>query len=217
MPSQEVCAANTVTQYQGNKACVSSCTFIPKVEHNMMICAIDDDADLANVKLGPGSTVNGDFGKLYTWCSVVHTSLLFWMRVCLSTSFPDKWCLTIQHRCDCSCDDLQPVERPSPIIMVGVYNLDSFLSLCLDLNKFKLQSLSFAAQSFVVILVGANLGQFSSFSQPMINWFESRLSTKVLLKSISIFGANISRKMAFLYSQNQNRHMCNKYLQESRL
>ncbi len=73
MPSQKVCAANTVTRYMGHKACVSSCTFIPEVEPKMMICAIEDDVDLATMK--PGSLV--DFGKLYTWCSVVHTSLLF--------------------------------------------------------------------------------------------------------------------------------------------
>jgi hypothetical protein len=77
MPSQEVCAANAVTRYLGNKACVSSCTFIPEVEATMMICAIEDDVDLANVKPGADS-VKGDMGKLYTWCSVVHTSL----RVC---------------------------------------------------------------------------------------------------------------------------------------
>ncbi len=76
MPSQEVCAANAVTRYQGHKACVSSCTFIPEVEPKLMICAVEDDVDLANVK--PGAIgVNGDFGKLYTWCSAVHTSLLF--------------------------------------------------------------------------------------------------------------------------------------------
>jgi hypothetical protein len=71
MPSQEVCAANAVTAYMGNKACVSSCTFIPEVEVTMMICAIEDDVDLANVKPG-GSAVHGDLGKHYTWC----TSLL---------------------------------------------------------------------------------------------------------------------------------------------
>jgi hypothetical protein len=76
VPSQEVCAANAVTRYFGNKACVSSCTFFPEVEPKMMICAIEDDVDLANVKPG-GSDANGDLGKLYTWCSVVHTSLLF--------------------------------------------------------------------------------------------------------------------------------------------
>ncbi len=68
-----MCAANAVTRYIG-KACVSSCTFIPEVEPKMMICGVEDDVDLANVK--PGQ-VNGDFGKLYTWCNVVHTSLLF--------------------------------------------------------------------------------------------------------------------------------------------
>ena len=66
MPSQEVCAANAVTRYFGYKACVSSCTFIPEVEPKMLICAIDDDVDLANVKLG-GNQINGDLGKLYTW------------------------------------------------------------------------------------------------------------------------------------------------------
>ena len=66
MPSQEVCAANTVTRYQGLKACVSACTFIPEVELKFMICAIEDDVDLANVKPG----LDGEFGKLYTWCSV---------------------------------------------------------------------------------------------------------------------------------------------------
>jgi hypothetical protein len=76
MPSQEVCAANAVTRYLGNKACVSSCTFIPEVEAAMMICAIEDDVDLANVKPG-GAQVNGNLGKLYTWCSEMHTSLLF--------------------------------------------------------------------------------------------------------------------------------------------
>ena len=71
MPSQEVCAANAVTRYFGQKACVSSCTFIPEVEATMMICAIEDDVDLAKVKPG-GVEVNGDLGKLYTWCSVLH-------------------------------------------------------------------------------------------------------------------------------------------------
>jgi hypothetical protein len=32
----------------------------------MMICAIEDDVDLWNVKLGV-SIINGDLGKLYTW------------------------------------------------------------------------------------------------------------------------------------------------------
>ncbi len=79
MPSQEVCATNTVTRYQGHKACVSACTFIPEVEPKQMICAIEEDVDLANVKPGLPSDdyVNGDFGKLYTMYSVVHTSLLF--------------------------------------------------------------------------------------------------------------------------------------------
>ena len=76
MPSQEVCAANAVTHYQGHKACVSSCTFIPEVEPKNIICAIEDDVDLANVKPG-GAQVNGNLGKLYTWCSEMHTSLLF--------------------------------------------------------------------------------------------------------------------------------------------
>jgi hypothetical protein len=77
MPSQEVCAANTVTQYFGLQACLSPCTFLPEVEPKIMICAVDNDVDLATVK--PGSyDVEADFGKLYTWCSgVVHTSLLF--------------------------------------------------------------------------------------------------------------------------------------------
>jgi hypothetical protein len=79
MPSQEVCAANTVTRYQGQKPCVSSCTFIPEVEPKMMICAIDDNVDLANVKPGLRGEgyVNGDFGILYTWYRVVHIPLLF--------------------------------------------------------------------------------------------------------------------------------------------
>jgi hypothetical protein len=76
MPSQEVCAANAVTRQQGPKACVSSCTFIPEVEPKFMMCAIEDEVDLANVKPG-GPALNGDMSKLYTWCSVVHTSLLF--------------------------------------------------------------------------------------------------------------------------------------------
>jgi hypothetical protein len=79
VPSQEVCAANTVTHYQGPKACVSSCTFIPEVELKMMLCAIEEDVDLANVKPGLPSDdyVNGAFGILYTWYSVVHIPLLF--------------------------------------------------------------------------------------------------------------------------------------------
>ncbi len=77
MPSQEVCAANTVTRYQGQKPCVSSCTFIPEVEPKMMLCAIDDDVDLANVKPGFGNDATGDFGKFYTWCSVVHIPLCY--------------------------------------------------------------------------------------------------------------------------------------------
>jgi hypothetical protein len=75
IPGQEVCAANTVTRYRGRKACVSSCTFIPEVEPKMMICAIEEDVDLANVKPGTGNDANGDLGKLYTWCSVVHIPL----------------------------------------------------------------------------------------------------------------------------------------------
>jgi hypothetical protein len=81
MPSQEVCAANTVTRYFGYKACVSSCTFFPEVEPKMTICAIEDYVDLANVKPG-ANNVKGDFGTLYTWYSVMHTSLLFRMRAC---------------------------------------------------------------------------------------------------------------------------------------
>jgi hypothetical protein len=161
MPSQEVCAANAVTHYQGFQACVSSCTFIPEVEPNMMICAIKNDTDLANVKPG------GDLGKRYTWCSVVQTFFAV-LSLCSSTSFPAQMILTIQHRCDCSCDDLQPVERPSPIIMVGAISIHCWVYVY-SLTSFQLlvQSLSFAAQSFVVILVGANLGLFPSFSQPM--------------------------------------------------
>ncbi len=70
MPSQEVCAANAVTHYQGLQACVSSCTFIPEVEPYFMICAIEDDTDLANV-------IPGAPGITYTWCSVVHTFFAF--------------------------------------------------------------------------------------------------------------------------------------------
>jgi hypothetical protein len=88
MPSQEVCAANAVTRYLGDTVCVSSCTFVPEVEPKMMICGIDDDVDLANVKSG-GANVNGDLGKLYTWCSVVH-SFFAVLNMCLSTSFPAK-------------------------------------------------------------------------------------------------------------------------------
>jgi hypothetical protein len=74
--SQEVCAANAVTRFFAAKACVSACIFMPEVESKMMICAVEDDVDLANVKPG-GNDVKGDLGKLYTWCSVVYTSLLF--------------------------------------------------------------------------------------------------------------------------------------------
>jgi hypothetical protein len=87
MPSQEVCAANAVTRYLGNKACASSCTFIPEVEAAMMICAIEDDVDLANVISG-GSHVNGHLGKLYTWCSVVYFFAV--LNACLSSAFPDR-------------------------------------------------------------------------------------------------------------------------------
>ena len=73
MPSQEVCAANTVTRYMGSKACVSACTFIPEVELKFMICAIENDVDLANVK--PGDAIakgdsKGDLWTLYAWCGV---------------------------------------------------------------------------------------------------------------------------------------------------
>jgi hypothetical protein len=76
MPSQEVCAANAVTRYVGHKACVSSCTFIPEVEPKMMICAVDNDVDLATVKPG-GAMYDGDLGKIYTWCLSTSFSLLF--------------------------------------------------------------------------------------------------------------------------------------------
>jgi hypothetical protein len=86
MPSQKVCVANTVTRYLGHKACVSSCTFIPKVEPKMMICAIEEDVDLANVKPGlPGDDFgNGDFVKLYTWYFFAV------LNACSSASFPDR-------------------------------------------------------------------------------------------------------------------------------
>ncbi len=61
-----MCAANAVTRYVGYKACLSPCTFLPEVEPKMIICAIEDDVDLANVTPG-GNMVNGDFGTLYTW------------------------------------------------------------------------------------------------------------------------------------------------------
>jgi hypothetical protein len=75
MPSQEVCAANTVTRYHGHKACVSSCTFIPEVEPKMMICAIEDGADLANVKPNE-SLLIGVSVQNYTWCSILRIYLL---------------------------------------------------------------------------------------------------------------------------------------------
>jgi hypothetical protein len=70
MPNQEVCDANAVTKYQGGTHCVSPCTFLPNVESSIMVCAIKDGVDLANVKPGkPGlrSQAEGDFGELYTW------------------------------------------------------------------------------------------------------------------------------------------------------
>ncbi len=67
-----MCDANAVTRYVGHKACLSSCTFLPEVEPEMTICAIEDDVDLANVTPGANmvkgqNMVNGDLGKLYTW------------------------------------------------------------------------------------------------------------------------------------------------------
>ncbi len=61
-----MCAANAVTHKQGHKACVSPCTFLPEVEPKIMICAIEDDVDLANVRPG-AANANGNFGELYTW------------------------------------------------------------------------------------------------------------------------------------------------------
>ena len=69
MPSQEVCAANAVTHQRGIKACVSSCTYIPVVEPNVMICAIKDDVDLVTVKPGVLREKNGSFAILYDWFS----------------------------------------------------------------------------------------------------------------------------------------------------
>jgi hypothetical protein len=65
-PNQEVCAASAVIRYLGPKACLSPCTFLPEVEPQVMVCAIEDDVDLATVKSGI-SIVHGDLGKLYTW------------------------------------------------------------------------------------------------------------------------------------------------------
>jgi hypothetical protein len=69
MPNQEVCDAKAVTEYLGSIQCVSPCTFLPKVESNHMVCAIEDDVDLVNVKPGPPYPAEGDLGVLYTWCS----------------------------------------------------------------------------------------------------------------------------------------------------
>ncbi len=120
-----------------------------------------------------------------------------------------------EYRCDCSCNYIQPVERPSPVIMVGQFCLWSILSLS-RFFTLHMQSLSFAAQSLVVIIVGANMGQFSSClsSSPELTLYElnpceRRLPTKVLLNLISTFGANISRKKrqkCFHFQTNQYRH-----------
>ena len=94
MPNQEVCDANAVTKYQGGTQCVSPCTFLPKVEPRVMICAIEDGVDLVNVKPGPPYPAKGDLGVLYTWCSarvrVVLTVHSFVLRMCRSMAFLDK-------------------------------------------------------------------------------------------------------------------------------
>ncbi len=100
MPNQEVCDANAVTKYQGGTQCVSSCTFLPKVESSFMVCAIQDGVDLVNVKPGPPyPSAEGHFGVRYTWCSArfrvglngallnVHSFVLFMSR---SMAFLDK-------------------------------------------------------------------------------------------------------------------------------
>jgi hypothetical protein len=66
--NQEVCAANAVIRYFGRKACVSPCTFLPEVEPEMTVCAIEDGVDLATVKSGMAMAIaHGDLGKFYTW------------------------------------------------------------------------------------------------------------------------------------------------------
>jgi hypothetical protein len=41
------------------------------------------------------------------------------MHVCESLSLLINMAFDYdEHRCDCSCDDLQTVERPSPVVMV---------------------------------------------------------------------------------------------------
>ncbi len=169
MPSQEVCAANAVTHYVGNKACLSSCTFIPEVEPKMMVCAIGDDG-LANLKPGAGNDGNGDLGKLYTWCSVVHTSLLFWMRVCVCQPlFLINGVWRFNTGVIVVVTIFSQWSGPAPSSWwVSIISIHFWVyGKSLTSLKLLVQSLSFAAQSFVVILIGANLGQFSSSSQPM--------------------------------------------------
>ncbi len=82
MPHQEVCGPNAVTRTQGGNACVSSCTYFPEVEPTNLICGIQDAVDLATVKPGAPATTSGigEFGELYTWCSLCFRA--FCMRVC---------------------------------------------------------------------------------------------------------------------------------------
>jgi hypothetical protein len=75
MPSQEVCAANAVTRYLGLQACLSSCTFIPEVDPKLLICAIEDDVELATVKPG-AQNLYGDLFKLFTWFSPYFFAVL---------------------------------------------------------------------------------------------------------------------------------------------
>ena len=77
IPHQEVCGANAVTRIQGANPCVSPCTFEPQIE-SLMICAIEDGVDLANVKPGLATdpTEPGDFMELYTWFSTYFCAVL---------------------------------------------------------------------------------------------------------------------------------------------
>jgi hypothetical protein len=78
MPHQEVCGANAVTRTQGDKPCVSPCTFVPEVDFSHLICAIGEDVELANVIPGGDfdGDLDGDLMKLYTWFSTYFCAML---------------------------------------------------------------------------------------------------------------------------------------------
>jgi hypothetical protein len=104
------------------------------------------------------------FKPVFLECGVFHVFKPVFLE---SNLYPDHaayYTNKYKCSCDCGCEFLEPLEeRPHLITMVSYLQFQpTHLFVSFTAVSWFTQSLSYAAQSFVVVLVGANMGSLAS-------------------------------------------------------